>query len=323
MIAKIIIFVLMIFTVYSVKGFKDGRVQRENKTAGTERGNIVIELILKSGKPNSLVWQERNSIHRQFVSTHIARIRFPATPSRATKRTCCAVARHLRGVAFLHRRYNSICAVVRAERAAHRRYRHVKRNTCRLDIFLRYDILRQRIHHHARSRTVAATEPAPHIHQETSRSINPPLPIYLPLTRSPHASPICMTILPSAMAECKRILAIHIYRRVRCYWLLWRSFSSFPASLFAISILFHFHSLSLCRSFVPCVYVCISLSIFIKLIHRFSYTYTFSPFLHLRFAPFFADSLPFSSHCHLRRSRRCRRQSAVERRWNGKREVEV
>lgn len=67
---------------------------------------------------------------------------------------------------------------------------------------------RQRIHHHAQSRTVAA--------MVTRRRRTKRGEVYQPpsttLTRSPHASPICMTISSSAMAECKRILAIHIYR---------------------------------------------------------------------------------------------------------------
>jgi len=162
-------------------------VQRENKTAGTERGNIVIELILKSGKPNSLVWQERNSIHRQFVSTHIARIRFPATLSRAAKHTCCAVARHLRGVAFLHRRHNSICAAVRAERAAHRRYRHVKRKHMQIRYFptIWRAPAKDSPSCAKSNRGVAATQPAPHIHQEqVYQPATSTYPTYLPLTRS-------------------------------------------------------------------------------------------------------------------------------------------
>lgn len=64
-------------------------------------------------------------------------------------------------------------------------------------------------HHHARSRTVAMVTQR---HRARTHEVHRSISHYLPLTRTPHTSPICMTISPSAMAECKRILAIHIYR---------------------------------------------------------------------------------------------------------------
>lgn len=151
---------------------------------------------------------------------------------------------------------------------------------------------------------------------------------YLPLTRAPHASSICMTISPSAMAECKRILAIHIYRS-----------ALLPALVTALVQFVRFQHRPLPSTFCSTstyghtrahVHTSLSLSPLLSL-------FPFSPLNSSAISRIYLSGFCVSvsslfrrlfavtsnSHCRLRRSRRCRRQSAVERWWKGKREAEV
>lgn len=192
----------------------------------------------------------------------------------------------------MHRRRNLICVAVRAERAHGTGAIDTSNvNTCRLDIFLRYDA-GQRIHHHARSRTVAAMVTQRHTRRE-HRSISH----YLPLTRTPHASPICMTISPSAMAECKRILAIHIYRSALLPALV-TAFVQFvrfqhrplPSTFCSTSTYGHTHIHA--HAHVHSLSLFLLLSLPFSLLNSTAISRIYLPVSASPFRPFFADSSP-------------------------------
>jgi len=161
----------------------------------------------------------------------------------------------------------------------------------------------QRTHHcDAASRTAARDGLRNGISsvQPTRRSINrqPPNPC------STHASPICMTISPSAIAECKRILAIHIYRSTALPPALARppvrpSVQSvrfqqrpLPSAFCSTSILSCAHARPLSFS--------LSLSLSLSLLVIVSRV---SAFLRLRFVPLFPLYVPLPLHGRLARSR--------------------
>lgn len=125
-----------------------------------------------------------------------------------------------------------------------------------------------------------------------------------------------MTISPSATAECKRILAIHIYRYRALLPALATAFIQFVRfhrRPFAINALFH--SLPPCSSF---------LSLFLSLRNSPAISLVSLPVSAPPFCPLFRRlfAATFNTHCRLRRSRRCRRQSAAECRRKGRRERE-
>jgi len=135
--------------------------------------------------------------------------------------------------------------------------------------------------------------------QPTRRSINRQPNLQ---TRGPHASPICMTISPSAIAECKRILAIHIYRSTALPPALARpsvrpSVRSvrfqqrpLPSAFCSTSILSCAHTRPLSFS------LSLSLSLLV-IVSRVS------AFLRLRFVPLFPLYVPLPLHGRLARSR--------------------
>jgi len=175
----------------------------------------------------------------------------------------------------------------------------------------------QRTHHcDAASRTAARDGLRNGISsvQPTRRSINrqPPNPC------STHASPICMTISPSAIAECKRILAIHIYRSTALPPALARppvrpSVQSvrfqqrpLPSAFCSTSILSCAHARPLSFS--------LSLSLSLSLGHRFSRLCVSASPLRPPFSVIrpFAAAWPARAFSRdLRCTCRCRRQSAL------------
>lgn len=132
------------------------------------------------------------------------------------------------------------------------------------------------------------------LHSDTARTHEEHRSIshYLPLARTPHASPICMTISPSAMAECKRILAIHIYRSA----LLPALVTAFVQFVFSTALC-HQHFVPLSHTSIH-IYTYTYMRIFYLFLHyslasSLSLCWTQPPFLvyisrflRLRFAPF-------------------------------------
>lgn len=105
--------------------------------ARAERGNIGNRVDTEIGKTQFARFDK--GVTRStgnLSSTHTARIRFRrALVKRARHSACPPPSSWRRGVAFLHCRCNLICAAVRAERAAHRLYRHVKRKHMQIRYF--------------------------------------------------------------------------------------------------------------------------------------------------------------------------------------------